>query len=136
VIAGADGRINLINGRTESLFRWKRDQLIGQTVTSCPQCAAGCSKPTVMNSVGARRRQLMPMDITAAAAPLRKDVTAGHSIDRASTGTEIRCAVDQVDPPIRAGDHLGVRRRFKQGPEFLLRLLQDVGLAFQQFRVS
>ena len=33
VITGPDGRIDLVNGRTESLFQWKRDQLIGQPVT-------------------------------------------------------------------------------------------------------
>jgi PAS domain S-box-containing protein len=33
VITGPDGRIDLVNSRTESLFQWKRDQLIGQPVT-------------------------------------------------------------------------------------------------------
>jgi signal transduction histidine kinase len=33
VITGPDGCIDLINSRTESLFQWKRDQLIGQPVT-------------------------------------------------------------------------------------------------------
>jgi PAS domain S-box-containing protein len=33
VITGPDGRIDLINSRTESLFQWKRDQLIGQRLT-------------------------------------------------------------------------------------------------------
>src|ERR1700704_1628318 len=33
VITGPDGRIDLVNNRTEALFRWKRDQLIGKPVT-------------------------------------------------------------------------------------------------------
>jgi PAS domain S-box-containing protein len=33
VITGPDGKIDLINGRAESLFQWKRQQLIGQPVT-------------------------------------------------------------------------------------------------------
>src|SRR5579872_6031932 len=33
VITGPGDRIDLINGRAESLFGWKRDQLVGQSVT-------------------------------------------------------------------------------------------------------
>lgn len=33
VITGPDGRIDLVNSRTESLFQWKREQLIGQPVS-------------------------------------------------------------------------------------------------------
>ena len=33
VITGPNGRIDLVNSRTESLFQWKRDQLIGQPIT-------------------------------------------------------------------------------------------------------
>jgi PAS domain S-box-containing protein len=33
VTTGPDGRIDLVNSRTESLFQWKRDQLIGQPLT-------------------------------------------------------------------------------------------------------
>jgi PAS domain-containing protein len=32
IVLGTDGRIALVNGQTEVLFGWKRDELVGRTI--------------------------------------------------------------------------------------------------------
>jgi len=66
VIAGPDGRIELVNECTESLFRWKRDQIIGQPLTRIvPQWSADGKTMAGQQLFGVRADgSSMPVDIT------------------------------------------------------------------------
>ncbi len=71
VITGPEGRIDLINERAESLFRYSRDQLIGEPVTRLvPQWSSESKAPLDHQLFGVRADgSSFPVDITSS--PLR-----------------------------------------------------------------
>jgi PAS domain S-box-containing protein len=96
VITGPNDRIDLVNSRTESLFQWKRDQLIGQPVTQLvPGWTAGSMAPLQGQLSGVRTDgSSFPVDTSSSSLHGAEGIITIHTIrditDRKRAEEEIR----------------------------------------------
>lgn len=96
VFTGPDGRISLVNTRTESLFQWKRDQLIGAPVTRLVPGWASQSQSAFQGQLSGIRADgtSFPAEITSSSLHTAEGIVTIHAIrdvtDRKRAEEEIR----------------------------------------------
>jgi PAS domain S-box-containing protein len=108
VITGPDARIDLVNSRTESLFQWKRDQLIGQPLNRLvPGWADGSTGPSAGQLYGLRADGTsFPVEISSSSFDTAEGTITIHAIrdvtDQKKAEEEIRQLNGRLEQKVAA----------------------------------